>query len=141
MRTTAWPLALYNVWRSKPTATTLPIGMIVTGVLAIILGEHSSKAFANLGGATLVRVMGTCLVLGGLAVVAGILREDPALEPMGLLLGALGTAVYGCVAILGLGSQGLITGIDHLLIAIGFLGRIALLLARAPKAGAMPQHE
>lgn len=130
--------ALYVTWRSKPTATTLPLGMIAAGLVAVVLGLESSKAFAELGGATLVRVMGICMVLGGLVVVAGILRDDAALEPIGLTLAALGAAIYGVVAVVGLGTQGLITGIDHLLITVGFLGRIALLLARAPKAGPGP---
>lgn len=130
--------ALYATWRSKPTATTLPLGMIATGLVAMMLGLESSKAFANLGGATLVRVMGICMVVGGLVVAAGIVRGDAAMEPIGLTLAGLGTAVYGVVAVVGLGSQGLITGIDHLLITVGFLGRIALLLARAAKAGTGP---
>jgi hypothetical protein len=129
---------LWVTWRSKPTAITLPLFMIITGIVAIVLGDQASKAFFDLGGSTLARVMGVCMLLGGLAVGVGIMRDDQALEPLGLTLTALGAMIYGCLVVLGLGTQGLITGIDHIAIAIGFLGRIALLLARAPKTGSGP---
>jgi hypothetical protein len=130
--------AVYATWRAKPTATTLPLIMIITGAIALILGDESSTAFAHLGGGTLVRVMGACMFLGGVGVLAGILRDDAVLEPIGLTLAALGAMVYGTIAILGLGTHGVITGIDHIAIAVGFLGRIALLLSRAPRIPRTP---
>lgn len=123
-----WWRRLRAAWMTKPTAVTLPVVMIFTGLTALILGEASSKAFTNLGGATLIRVMGAAMLLGGSLIVAGIVRADPALEPMGLTLAALGASIYGAGVIIGLGVGGLIAGQLALGIAVGFLGRIWLLL-------------
>jgi hypothetical protein len=125
---------LWCAWIEEPTVTTLPLVMIPIGVEALILGGHASKAFDNLGGELLVRCLGAALLLGGLVVVAGIIRRDPALEPIGLAIATVGAVLYGGGVMLGLGSQGLIAGQFALGVAIGFLGRIrkAIREAHAP---------
>lgn len=125
-------LRLADAWDTKPTATTLPIGMISIGACALVLGDHASKAFDNFGGATLVRVLGFAMLVGGLIVVTGIVRADPSLEPIGLALATLGALIYGIGVIAGLHSQGLIAGQLALYAAVGFLGRIRLLVRAAP---------
>jgi hypothetical protein len=125
---------VWVAWLTHPVATTIPFGMIPIGVEALILGDHASKAFGNFGGATLVRVLGVALLLGGLIVVTGIVREDPALEPIGLTFVALGATIYGGGVIAGLGPQGLIAGQLALGIAVGFLGRILRLVRDAPSS-------
>jgi hypothetical protein len=123
---------LWCAWIEEPTVTTLPLVMIPIGVEALILGGHASKAFDNLGGAFLVRGLGAALLVGGLVVVAGIIRRDPALEPIGLAIAAVGATLYGGGVMLGLGSQGLIAGQFALGVAIGFLGRIRKAIREAP---------
>jgi hypothetical protein len=123
---------LWCAWIEEPTVTTLPLVMIPIGVEALILGGHASKAFDNLGGALLVRGLGVALLVGGLVVVAGIIRRDPALEPIGLAIAAVGATLYGGGVMLGLGSQGLIAGQFAIGVAIGFLGRIRKAIREAP---------
>ena len=123
---------LWCAWIEEPTVTTLPLVMIPIGVEALILGGHASKAFDNLGGAFLVRGLGAALLVGGLVVVAGIIRRDPALEPIGLAIAAVGATLYGGGVMLGLGSQGLIAGQFAIGVAIGFLGRIRKAIREAP---------
>jgi hypothetical protein len=122
---------LWAAWRQQPTAVTLPLGMILIGLLAVVLGENASRAFTELGGSTMIRVMGLAMLTGGLLVVTSIILDDATFEVMGLALGVFGTIVYGVGVILGLGTQGLITGPENIGIAVAFLGRIALLLRRA----------
>lgn len=123
--------ALWVAWRTQPTAVTLPLGMVLIGLLAVILGENASRAFTELGGAAMVRVMGLAMLTGGLLVAISIIRSDYLLEVMGLALAAFGAAIYGLGVLLGLGLNGLITGPENILIALAFFGRIALISRRA----------
>lgn len=123
---------VWAVWLAYPVATTLQFAMIPAGLEAVILGDHASKAFNNFGGSSLVRVLGVALLIGALIMIAGIVREDPALEPIGATFVALGTAIYGGGVIAGLGLQGLIAGQLALGIMVGFLGRILRMVRDAP---------
>jgi hypothetical protein len=125
---------LWLAWREQPTAVTLPLGMTVIGLAAIVLGENASRAFVELGGSAMIRVMGAAMLVGGLLVAASIIRSDYLLEVMGLALAAFGATVYGIGVILGLGLNGLVTGPENLLIALAFFGRIALISRRARAA-------
>jgi hypothetical protein len=122
---------LWAAWREQPTAVTLPLGMTLIGLAAIVLGDSASRAFTELGGGSMIRVMGAAMLVGGLLVAAGIVRADFLLEVIGLALAAFGATVYGTGVILGLGTQGLVTGPENLLIAVAFFGRIALISRRA----------
>jgi hypothetical protein len=124
-----------RVWASvvtNPTATTLPVTLIPAGFIAVVMGSHASKAFENFGGSLLVRVLGTAMLIGGAIVLTGILRNDPALEPIGLTFVTLGLGIYGSGAILGLGAQGLIAGLIAIGAGIGFLIKIRRLVREAP---------
>ena len=123
--------ALWAAWREQPTAVTLPLGMTVIGLAAVILGDNASRAFAELGGGAMIRVMGAAMLVGGLLVAASIVRSDRLLEVIGLALAAFGATVYGVGVMFGLGTQGLVTGPENLLIAAAFFGRIALISRRA----------
>lgn len=122
---------LWAAWREQPTAVTLPLGMTLIGLAAIILGENASRAFTELGGAAMIRVMGAAMLIGGLLVAVSIVRADYLLEVIGLALAAFGATVYGIGVILGLGLNGLVTGPENLLIALAFFGRIAMISRRA----------
>jgi hypothetical protein len=125
---------LRQAWATKPTAVTLPLGMIPIGLLAVVLGENASRAFTELGGSTMIRVMGLAMLTGGLLVAVSIIRSDYLLEVMGLALAAFGALIYGSGVVLGLGTQGLVTGPENILIAVAFFGRIALISRRARAA-------
>ena len=125
---------LWAAWRTQPTAVTLPLGMILIGLLAVILGENVSRAFTELGGAAMIRVMGLAMLTGGLLVAVSIIRSDYLLEVIGLALAAFGAIVYGVGVVMGLGTQGLVTGPENILIALAFFGRIALISRRARNA-------
>src|SRR5690349_13734019 len=112
---------LWAAWREQPTAVTLPLGMILIGLAAVIL------------------VMGLAMLAGGLLVAVSIVRSDYLLEVMGLALAAFGATVYGIGVILGLGLNGLVTGPENLLIALAFFGRIALISRRARAAASSRQ--
>lgn len=122
---------LRTAWVTKPTAVTVPLAMIPIGVAALILGEDASRAFANIGGGTVIRFMGAVMLAGGISVLAAILRDDALYELVGLVLAALGAAIYGIGVILGLGTHGVIAGGGFLAMAIAFLGRIRLLMRAA----------
>jgi hypothetical protein len=122
---------LWAAWRQQPTAVTLPLGMTIIGLAAIVLGDHASRAFTELGGGAMIRVMGAAMLVGGVLVAVSIVRSDYLLEVIGLALAAFGATVYGVGVILGLGTQGLVTGPENLLIALAFFGRIALISRRA----------
>ncbi|MGH3429982.1 MAG: hypothetical protein ACRDQZ_20835 [Mycobacteriales bacterium] len=125
---------LWAAWREQPTAVTLPLGMTLIGLAAVALGDNASRAFTELGGGAMIRVMGAAMLVGGLLVATGIIRNDYLFEVIGLALAAFGATVYGIGVVLGLGTQGLITGPENLLIAIAFFGRIALISRRARQA-------
>jgi hypothetical protein len=125
---------LWAAWRQQPTAVTLPLGMTLIGLLAVILGENASRAFVELGGSAMIRVMGLAMLAGGLLVAVSIIRSDYLLEVIGLALAAFGAVVYGVGVILGLGFNGLVTGPENILIALAFFGRIALISRRARAA-------
>ena len=126
--------SLRQAWMVRPMAITLPLGMIPIGIAAIILGDNASRAFTELGGAAMIRVMGVAMLTGGLLVAAGIVRNDALLEVVGLALAAFGATVYGIGVLLGLGLNGLVTGPENLIIALAFFGRIAMISRAARRA-------
>jgi hypothetical protein len=125
---------IYHAWREQPTAVTLPLGMIFLGLGAMILGDHVSRAFTEIGGGAMIRVMGAAMFAGGLLVAISIIRDDIFLEVMGLALTAFGATFFGIGVILGLGVQGFVAGGENLLIALAFFGRIAMISRRGRAA-------
>lgn len=111
-------------WLEKPFAATVPTIMVLTGIVSVLLGDQASKAFSNFGGATLVRVMGAVMFMGGILVIFALTRKDPVLELIGLSACAFGATIYGIGVILGLHTQGLIAGLGYLSIAGAALGCI-----------------
>jgi uncharacterized membrane protein len=122
---------LYRAWSKTQTPVILPISLIVVGTVSLILGEGASKSFSNLGGATVIRIMGVFMVVGGVLIVSSILKSNYAREVLGLSLSALGAAIYGGGVILGLHAQGLVAGIGYTGITLTLLGRIFFLLQEA----------
>ena len=126
-------ISMRRLWSAlaKPAPTVRPVFMVIIGGIALILGDHASKAFTNLGGATLIRVLGFTLLTGGTIVIVGIVRADPVMEPIGLAFATLGSLLYGAGAIAGLGTQGLIAGLFALAVAAAFGDRIRAVVTEA----------
>jgi hypothetical protein len=122
--------SLLNItWRKSPPLTVIMFTLIIVGLAAIILGDGASKAFANLGGSVIIRIMGSLLIIGAGLVIVGIGRNNAFIEVSGLLLALLGTSIYGCGAILGLHSQGLVSGLGYLGITAAMVHRVYIILS------------
>jgi hypothetical protein len=126
-----WYAKIYQAWRRARTPVVLPIVLIIVGTVAIVLGEGASKAFAAIGGAVILRIMGGTLVVGGALVVSSIVANSLLREVMGLVFLALGTSIYSGGAILGLGSQGLVSGVGYAGITLTLLSRVVFILHSA----------
>jgi hypothetical protein len=109
----------------------LTIALFIVGVLALALGSGASKAFSDLGGSTILRVMGGLLVAGAVLVTSSVISSNALREVLGLVLMALGSSIYSGGALLGLGSQGLISGIGYAGIAVTLLSRVLFILRDA----------
>lgn len=124
-----WVLRLYSAWHKTQTPVIMPFALICVGAVALVLGEGASKAFANLGGSVAIRVMGVLMLVGGGLIIASILKRNYyPMELAGLVIAALGAAIYGGGVVLGLHSQGLVSGIGYSGITLTLLGRVFFLL-------------
>jgi hypothetical protein len=122
---------LYVAWEATQTAITIPLVLLPAGVIALILGENASRAFLNIGGDLVIRILGALMVIGGLLVLTGTLRGNALVEVLGLSVAALGAAMYGGGVIIGLGTFGLLAGIGYFGITLALLGRVFLILKAA----------
>lgn len=124
---------LYLAWKKTQTPVVFPIALLIVGIAALILGDGASKSFANLGGAVVIRIMGALLVIGAMLTIASVIKASALWEVSGLVLLALGCAIFGGGVVLGLHTQGLIASIGYTGIAITLLGRVFFLVHAAPK--------
>lgn len=124
----SWVLRLYAAWQKTQTPVILPLALMCAGAVSVIMGDAASKSFSNLGGSTMLRVMGVFMVVGGFLILSSIVKTDFAREVLGLALSALGAAIYGGGVILGLHAQGLVAGIGYTGITLTLLGRIYFLI-------------
>lgn len=124
-------IRLYRAWAKTQTPVILPLALIAVGVVSLVLGEGASKSFSNLGGALVIRIMGAFMVVGGGLIISSILKSNYTREVLGLTLAALGAAIYGGGVVLGLHSQGLVSGIGYTGITLTLLGRVYFLLQEA----------
>lgn len=114
----------WRSWQASQTPIILPETTIAMGVIALVFGRESAAAFADLASDATVRFMGIVMILGGGLISSSFIRHDAFKETIGLALAALGTAVYAVSVFIGLGVQGLITGIGFAGISLVFLSRI-----------------
>ncbi|MGQ0774537.1 MAG: hypothetical protein ACT4NY_08990 [Pseudonocardiales bacterium] len=126
-------LRLYRAWENTQTAITTPLILIPVGIVALIFGEGVSRAFTDLGGGVVIRIMGTAMVVGGCLVLQSILTGNVLNEVTGLTLTALGTAIYGGGVILGLGLHGIVAGMGYLGLTLTLLGRVFLIMRAAAR--------
>lgn len=104
------------------------IAMIPAGFLALVEGQRASRAFSDLSGDLILRLLvGAPLFAGGLLVVVGIVRADPVWRAAGLVIGAVGALVYGLGVVFGLGLNGAVAGVGYLAIAVWLLVQVWLM--------------
>jgi hypothetical protein len=122
---------LYAALRNGKTPVVLPLALTCVGIVALVLGEGASKAFANLGGSVVIRIMGVAMIAGGCLIVSSLVKYNALREVSGLALAAFGAAVYGGGAVLGLHSQGLVSGIGYAGITVTLLARMVFVVQAA----------
>ncbi len=125
----------------RAMATTVSLGMIPTGVMALALGEGSSRAFTIIpGGSLIAHLFGALLALGGALVLLAILRSETFIEVVGLACIASGAALYAGGVYIGLGANGLIAGTLSGFIALGAFNRVTFLTRLARSADTANQR-
>lgn len=120
---------------------TLALGLVlpVPGVLAVVYGDHVSRALAIIAADDISRGMGAALLIGSVLVLFGMLRREPIVEVSGLVFIAMGCAVYSIGVVLGLGLAGMVAGPGFLAIALGTMFRMMNFTA-AVRAAEKPRH-
>lgn len=127
--TVAHRIRLARIYR--PYTIAFAVILPIPGVLAIIYGDSVSQALSNISAGILSRFMGIALLVGGVAVIAGIAKGKSLVEAAGLTLMAAGCAIYGLGVVLGLGLAGVVAGAGFLAIALGTVLRVMSLTAVA----------
>jgi hypothetical protein len=127
-------MRLYLAWKKAQTPVVLPLALTCVGVVSLVLGDHASKAFSNIGGSVIIRVMGAAMVIGGALILSSIINYSALREVVGLALAAFGAAIYGGGVVLGLAEQGLVSGIGYTGITLTLLGRLGFILRAAKTA-------
>jgi hypothetical protein len=139
--------ALFVEWQIRPMATSMTIASVVTGICALVLGPHASRAFTIIVGgrhgvdALIARGMGAFLAIGGLLVVAGVVRYGSFIELLGLGCMSAGAFIYGVGVLIGLGINGLIAGLFALGLSLGAALRVVLLAFVAKKLYEPPPRQ
>lgn len=135
-----------SIWRSyaiafalRPLAVTIPTMMVPIGIATLVLGQGASRAFSLIaGGAVVAHLMGVLLALGGVLTLAGMVRWGTFTELIGLVFVAAGSLIYSSGAIIGLGTNGIISAGAYVAIGIGCVGRVITLSSLAHQ---LPYHE
>lgn len=127
--TVAHRIRLARIYR--PYTIAFAVILPIPGVLAMIYGDSVSQALSNISAGVLSRFMGAALLVGGVAVITGIVKGKSLVEAAGLTLMAAGCAIYGLGVILGLGLAGVVAGSGFLAIALGTVLRVMSLTAVA----------
>lgn len=118
-----------------PFATNLSLITVPIGLIAMIIGPEVSRAFTIVFSTpVLIYVWGVWMVLGGLNVAWGILRNTPSIERAGMFVLFAPLSFYGVFVMVGLGRGGLVTGPVFCVLAVSCLQR-ARIIHRAAHAG------
>lgn len=120
----------------NPSGAWISLITLSMGTEALILGDGASKAFSNLGGSVMIRVMGACFVVGAVLLFWGIWRDDEFWRSISCIPLGLGMGIYSTGAFLGLHSQGLISGqLSLMMLGIFFIHIGTILKATRKKKG------
>lgn len=119
-----------------PFATNLSLITIPIGLGALVIGPAVSRAFTIVfDSPAVIYFWGVWMVLGGLNVAWGVLRNTPSIERAGMFVLFLPLSFYGACVMIGLGRGGLVTGPVFCVLSISCLQR-ARIIHRAATAGA-----
>jgi hypothetical protein len=115
---------LHRAWAERLAGLTIPLVLTPVAIISLFLGEDVSRAFTNVGGGAVIRVLAAAMLLGGVSALWGVWRNDPLWEVVGLVFIALGCAIYVVGDFLGLGMLGLLAAAGHICVILTLLGRV-----------------
>lgn len=115
-----WP----HAWIDRQTGIIIPLILGPVGLASLILGDDVSKAFTNVGGGSIVRILGAAMAIGAVVSLWGVWHNDPPYEVIGLLIIASGCSIYVVGDLLGLALLGLLAAAGHLCVILTLLGRV-----------------
>lgn len=129
-----WQRRLRNAWVYAPYSFALAVALAVSGTLAIVYGDAVSQALSNIAADVVSRSMGGCFLVGGVALLAGVVRNSSLAQAVGLAAMSAGLGVYGLGVIFGLGLAGMVAGPICVALSIASIRRILTTAALAHRA-------
>jgi hypothetical protein len=106
----------------------LPSTLLLAGLAALVFGHNAAKSFDYVGGDLTIRALGAELVISTVVILYSFIAHDAVWETFGSLGAAVGAAFYGLALIIGLGTQGLVSGIGYCGIAVVMLSRLLFMV-------------
>lgn len=123
---------LWSHAKAYPFATNLSLISVPIGVIALVIGPDVSRAFTDVfGRPEPVYVWGVVLLVGGLNVAHGIIKNVPSRERGGLFVLAAAYGFYGVCVLVGLGVGGVVAGTIAVTLAVSALQRARVILTNA----------
>lgn len=116
---------------ADPLPMSVSVAMVPVGLVVMDLGARASRALTVIGGDLPARWLGVLVFVGGVCTVAAAIRGSASTEAAGAGCISAGMAIYSTSVFVGLGVQGLISGIVTLSLAVGYLLRMFGLAATA----------
>lgn len=107
-----------------PATTLISILMTIPGITALIIGDHASRVFSEIGGSVFIRIIGLAFTLGGIFTILSVLRQDKVFEGFGSVLTAMGSALFGSGVFLVQGTLGIVSGALSLSVTVAFMYRV-----------------
>jgi hypothetical protein len=114
----------YHWLTRTQTLFILPSTLFLAGLSALVFGRNAAKSFEYVGGDLTIRALGAELVISAAVIIYGFITHDAVWEAFGSLAVALGALFYGLAIMIGLGTQGLVSGIGYIGISVVMLSRV-----------------
>jgi hypothetical protein len=118
----------YHWLTRTQTLYILPSTLFLAGLSALVFGHRAAKSFDYVGGDITIRVLGAELVISTVAIFYSFIVHDAVCETFGSLAAAVGAAFYGLALIIGLGTQGLVSGIGYCGISVVMFSRLLFMV-------------
>jgi hypothetical protein len=118
----------YHWLTRTQTLFILPSTLLVAGLSALVFGHNAAKSFDYVGGDLTIRALGAELVISAAVILYGFITHNAVSETFGSLGTAMGAAFYGFAIMIGLGTQGLVSGIGYLGISVVMMSRVMFMV-------------
>lgn len=118
----------YHWLTRTQTLFILPSTLLLAGLSALVFGRHAAKSFDYVGGDLTIRALGAELVVSAAVILYGFVTHDAICETFGSLGTALGAMFYGLAIMIGLGTQGLVSGIGYIGISVVMMSRVLFMV-------------